>query len=381
MNNKINIVIVSHKYLTQPDDELIFYLNNKKYSTVLHIMHSFSDAPDRCSYYRLYKKGKLVKEYRGKDYSYLPEPILYLKELLATIKYIYKSKVVFDTYIGMDGLCVLFGRLLKLFGKVKRVIFWTMDFVPENRFKDGLKNKIYHWINTSGYRGADEMWDLSPRMLEAREKFLGIKKSDYKSHKVVPYGMWVDSITTYEYDKVDPYTIVFMGHLLPKQGVQLILQYIPDIIKKYPKITFKIIGGGSYRDELESLVDKFKIRKHCIFLGKIEDIKELENEVAKSTIAVAPYIKKLDTWTYYADPGKIKTYLACGVPVLLTDIPWNAKDIEDNKCGIIIDETKDSVLNAIKFLLQKDNNIKYRHNAKKYSKTFNYNHIFNNLNL
>ena len=377
----MNIVIVAHKFLTQPDDEMVVYLNNQKTNTVLHIMHSFSDAPDRCSYFRLYEKGKLIKECRGKDYSYLPEPILYVKELLLTLQYVYRSKVIFDTYIGMDGLCVVFGRILKFLRRVKKVIFWSIDFVPENRFKGGWKNKIYHYINTSGYKGADEMWDLSPRMLEAREKFLGIKKEDYKSHKVVPYGMWVDNITTYSYNKVDPYTIVFMGHLLEKQGVQLILQYLPDIIKLYPKIKFKIIGGGSYRDELESLVDVFKIRKHCIFLGKIEDIKELENEVAKSTIAVAPYIKKLDTWTYYADPGKIKTYLACGVPVLLTDISWNAKDIEENQCGIIIDETRESIMNAIDLLLKKSNNIKYRNNSKKYAKTFNYTNIFNNLNL
>jgi glycosyltransferase involved in cell wall biosynthesis len=379
--NRHNIVIVAHKYLTQPDDELVVYLNNKKYSNVLHIMHSFSDAPDRCSYYRLYQSGKLVKEHKGKEYKNFPEPILYLKELLATIRYMYSTNISYDTYIGMDGLCVIFGRILKLFKKVKKVIFWTMDFVPENRFNDGWKNKIYHWINISGYKGADEMWDLSPRMLEAREKFLGIKKSDYKSHKVVPYGMWVDKVKTYSYDEIDPYTIVFMGHLLAKQGVQLILESLPDIVKLYPKIKFKIIGGGSYKDELEKIANDFGVMKYCHFLGKIDNIRDLEDEVANSTIAVAPYIKKLDTWTYYADPGKIKTYIACGVPVLLTDIPWNAKDIEENKCGIIIDETRENIINAIDFLLKKSNNIQYRNNAKQYAKNFNYENIFNGLNL
>jgi glycosyltransferase involved in cell wall biosynthesis len=377
----MNIVIVAHKYLTQPDDELVVYLNNKQYSYILHIMHSFSDAPDRCSYYRLYKKGKLVKEYRGKDYKNLPEPILYLKELLVTIRYIYSANRSYDTYIGMDGLCVMFGRILKFFRKVKKVVFWSMDFVPENRFQGGWKNKIYHWINTSGYKGTDEMWDLSPRMLEAREKFLGIKKSDYKSHKVVPYGMWIDKVKTYSYDEIDPYTIVFMGHLLAKQGVQLILESLPDIVKLYPKIKFKIIGGGSYKDELEKIANDYGVMKYCHFLGKIDNIRDLEYEVAKSTIAVAPYIKKLDTWTYYADPGKIKTYIACGVPVLLTDIPWNAKDIEENKCGIIIKEDKHSILEAIKTLLQKDNNIKYRNNAKQYARKFDYADIFNRLEL
>jgi hypothetical protein len=85
----------------------------------------------------------------------------------------------------MDVLCSMFGRILKLSGKVKKVIFWAIDFVPENRFKKGWKNKIYHWINISGYKNSDEMWDLSPRMLEAREKFLNIKVSDYRMHRVV----------------------------------------------------------------------------------------------------------------------------------------------------------------------------------------------------
>lgn len=377
----MNIVIVSHKYLTQPDDELVIYLNENNYNTVLHIMHSFSDSKDRCSYYRFYKKGKLVKEYRSKDYKYLPEPLIYLKEFLMTIKYIYNTKVKFDRYIGMDGLCSMFGRFLKQIKKVKSVIYWNIDFVPENRFKQNWKNKIYHYINIQGYKKSDEVWDLGIRMVEAREKFLGIKIKDYKSHKVVPYGMWIDKVKTYSYDEIDPYTIVFMGHLLPKQGVQLILKYLPDLIQLYPKINFKIIGGGEYKEDLEKMANNLKIGKYCNFLGKIENIKDLENEVAKSTIAVAPYIKKLDTWTYYTDPGKVKTYLACGVPILLTNIPWNAEEIEKNKCGIIIDETKESIIDSVKFLFNKNNNIKYRNNAKKYSKNFNYSNIFKNLNL
>jgi glycosyltransferase involved in cell wall biosynthesis len=167
-----------------------------------------------------------------------------------------------------------------------------------------------------------------------------------------------------------------MGHLLAKQGVQLVLEILPELVKLYPKIKFKIIGAGSYKEELESIALRNGVKNYCYFLGKIDKIKELEDEVARSTIAVAPYTKKLDTWTYYADPGKIKTYLGCGVPVVLTDIPWNARDIDKNECGIVIEESKESLLNAVKFLLQKDNNIRYRENSKKYSKSFNYDSIF-----
>lgn len=380
INNK-NIVIISHKFLTQPDDDLAFFLNEKKYSNVLHIRHSFSDAPDRNSYFSWYKNGKIYKEYRTKDYKKLNEPFLYLKEFYFTFKWIWQSRIKWDYYIGMDGLCVLFGNFLRFFRKVKKTVYWAIDFVPNSRFNSGIKNKIYHWINMRGYKKSDEMWDLSPRMAEAREKFLGIKKLDYKLHKVVPYGVWLDRIKKYSYSECEKNTLVFMGHLLQKQGVQLVIKIIPEIIKKIPDFKFKIIGGGTYKKEIIKLAGNLNVIEYCDFKGKIKDIRELENEIAKSCLAIASYVKKLDTWTYYADPGKIKTYLACGVPVLLTDVPWNAKEIEKNKCGKIILENENDILIKIIKMMDGNKNQEYRNNAIQYSKSFDYKNIFNSLNL
>src|SRR6266704_5129332 len=150
MNSSKHIVIVAHKYVTHPDDELVFFLNKKKYNNVLHIRHSFSDVPDRCSYYTWYKDGSVFQEDKTKDYSFLPEPLVYLKELYFTLKWVIATRQVWDVYIGMDGLCVLFGILLRSLKRVTRTIFWAIDFVPQNRFKEGIKNTIYHMINVFG---------------------------------------------------------------------------------------------------------------------------------------------------------------------------------------------------------------------------------------
>lgn len=374
-----NIVIVAHKFLTQPDDELVVFLNDRKYANVIHIRHSFSDASDRCSYYSWYKDGVLYKEYRSKDYKSLPEPLLYVKELFFTFKWIIGSEIQWDTYIGMDGLLVLFGNMLRRLGKVKKTVFWSMDFVPENRFQSGLKNKVYHWINVHSYKNADEMWDISPRMAEAREKVLGIKESDYKTRKVVPYGMWTDKVRRYSYDECQKNTLVFMGHLIEKQGVQLVIRAIPEILKRMPDFHFKIIGGGNYKEKAESLARELGVDGVCEFLGKIDDIRVVEDEIAKSAVAIAPYVKELDTWTYYADPGKVKTYLACGVPVLLTDIPWNAGEIGEKECGKIIGEDVDDIVQKTVFLMEGEANRRYRDCAVEYSKSFNYNNIFRAL--
>lgn len=378
-NKEKSIVIVAHKFLTQPDDELVVFLNDERYANVMHIRHSFSDASDRCSYYSWYKQGALYKESRTKDYKSLPEPLLYVKELFFTCKWIIASHVRWDTYIGMDGLLLLFGNVLRSIGRVRKNIFWSIDFVPENRFQSGLKNKIYHWINLIGYKSADEMWDLSPRMAEAREKFLGIKEDDYRMRKVVPYGMWVDRVRRYSYEECEKNTLVFMGHLIEKQGVQLVIRAIPEILKAMPELRFKIIGGGGYKEQAEQLARDLNVVHACDFLGKIDDIRALEDEVARSAVAIAPYVKALDTWTYYADPGKVKTYLACGVPVLLTDIPWNAKDIEEKECGKIITEDVEDIVEKILLLMDKARNESYRKNAAAYSRSFDYENIFHSL--
>lgn len=371
-----SVVIVAHKYLTQPDDELIVYLNDQRKSKVLHIYHSFPDVLDRCSFFRLYEQGELVAQGQTKDYRAWPEPMIYLKELFFTVKWIVQSKDVWDRYIGMDGLCTLFGNLLRGLGKVRYTVFWAMDFVPQRRFPSKLKNLIYEVINKHGCLNADEMWDLSPRMVEARDLFVGIKPTAYRKHRVVPYGVWLSRIPHYSNDNCEQHTLVFMGHLLEKQGVQLVIKAMPMILERMPDFKFKIIGDGSYRHVLENLSKQLNVAERCFFVGKVEKITQLESEIARCALAIAPYIKNLDTWTAYADPGKVKTYLACGVPLLLTNVPWNAQEIEGYGCGIVISEDVQEIANNVLRFLDRQENQTMRDRAISYAEGFDYQKIF-----
>lgn len=377
----MSFLVISHKFLPQPDDDLVLYLNNEKKDNVIHVTHSFSDCPNRISKCMWYKKGEIFKEWETRDYKKFPESVIYLKEFSFTVYSVFKTRLKIDTAVCMDGMCTSFGIFLRSLGRMKKVNYWAMDFVPESRFKSSLKNFIYHEINKFGYRNADEMWDLSPRMADAREEFLGIKKNIYRKHKVVPYGMWLDRIKRYSYEECEKNTLVFMGHLIEKQGVQLVLDAIPEIVQKIPDFRFKVIGTGNYEDSLKQKVKDLKIEKYVDFLGKIEKNEDLEEEIAKSCVAIAPYIAKLDIWTKYADPGKVKTYLGCGVPVLLTDVPWNAKEIEKEGCGKIIEESVESIVSNFLELHQDVINDKYRKQALSYINKCDYRNLFKELSL
>lgn len=227
------------------------------------------------------------------------------------------------------------------------------------------------------------MWDHTAKMVEEKEKILGLKSSSYNKHRIVPLGVWLDRIKTYTYEDCEKDTAVFLGHLLEKQGVQLIIKAMPLIIKKVPKFKLKIIGEGNFRPKLEEQIRRAKLEKYVDFKGKIEDDHEMELVLARSCLALAPYIKNLDTFTKYgADPGKLKLYLACGLPIVLTDVSYNAKDIERNKCGLIFTEEPKDIANKIILLLKnKKINEDMRKNARDYSHQFDYNLIFNAIDF
>jgi glycosyltransferase involved in cell wall biosynthesis len=371
-----NIIICAHKFVTQPDDDLVLFLNRQKSDNVLHIMHGFADAGHRRSYFRWFRKGILWSEKSTRNFTFLPEPLVYLKEAFFTLVWVLKNRIAWDLFIGMDGLCATWGNFLRFLLKVKKTVFWAIDFVPRDRFDSVWKNSVYNGVNNSACKRVDEMWDLSPKMAQARNAANKITASHYKKHRVVPYGVWRDRINPCDFAGCEKNTIVFMGHLIEKQGVQLMLKALGPILEQKPDTVFKIIGDGAYRKSLEAFAKKSGVWGNCRFMGKIDDIIRVENELAKACIAVAPYIKELDRFTAYADPGKIKTYLACGLPVLLTDLPWNAGEIERLNCGLITSEKADDIAAKTLFLMDAANNITYRQNARRYSKTFDYKNIF-----
>lgn len=375
-----NVAIVVHKYLPQPDDDLIFFLKRKGNYNLFHIKHSFPDSVNRQSILNLYLGSKKKKVTKTLDYKFLPEVLVYFKELFFTIKWLIPIKGKIDTYVGMDGLCTLFGLVLKRLGFCKKVVYWCMDFVPLNRFEYNYKNFIYNKINAYSSKNADEVWDISPRIETGRGRYLNISKESYKVHKVVPYGVWNNQIDKVSYKNSQKHTLVFMGHLLKKQGVDMVIKKIPDIIKEIPDFKFKIIGDGNYKAQLIRLANVLEVDKYCKFLGRIDDY-SLDKEISKASVAIAPYFINKDSYTYYADPGKVKRYLACGIPVLLTNLPWNAEEILKKECGLIINDDGNNLIEKLLYILKPKINEKFRKNTIKYAKSFDYEKLFQKLDI
>ena len=281
-----------------------------------------------------------------------------------------------DLYLGFDNLNALSGLVLRRFGIVKKCLYYVIDYNPV-RFRNRLMNKVYHKIDQYCVRHCDETWNLSPRMKEGRKKYFNFSGGNQIA---MPIGIWFNRIKPGQ-NKSEIKKLAFMGHVLKKQGVQYVIAAISKIIKKIPNFSFEVIGGGDYLPELKKLARELKIDKYVNFYGFIESHEKVEQLLSSCDVAVAIYDKHDEagnlSFTYFADPGKIKSYLAGGLPVLLTDVSHNAKEIEKLGCGKIITADKRSIADAVVSMLKNEKKIaRMRENALKYAEKFDWNKIF-----
>ena len=368
-------IVVTHGIIRGPAHEIRDYLR-KISSKTLYIYHPLLFLKQNytlSSAFEMYRQGKLLYQKKAPHWK-APEPILYLKDLIYTLIWVTKYAPKADLFVGSGNLNAFAGLILKRLGRVKKVIFYCIDYVP-NRFRNRLLNNLYHWVDKVCAEKSDSTWNLSRRMIEGREKKWGKK---FPHQQIVSHGSYTDEDTKslISLNDFHKFEIVYMGTLLKKQGVQLVIKTLNRIIKEFPKTRFLIIGSGEYKTNLEVLTRKLGLEKYVIFTGYLDD-NETKKKIAKAHIAVAPYNKKEDIFTYYSDPGKAKYYLSLGIPLIITDLPLVAKDIAKEKCGLVIDYSEKELIGAVeKFFSNLKLTIDYRRNALKYAEKFSWDKLY-----
>jgi len=374
ININQKIVIVTHEMFYGVPHALRDYLLNKKIDKLVFIGHPLVEQ--RKSSISIYKRGRqILEKYINQN---LYGVLSYISDFLLTGYWIIKQRERYDIFIGVDVLNSLSGLALRKIGIVNRVIFYAMDFNPI-RFNSRLLDFIYHKIEELCVKNADEIWNVSPKIAQGREKFLQISRVRYPQ-KVVQSGVWNKKIKKFPFNKVKKHQLLFLGHLLEKQGLQMVLEATPLIIKEIPDFRFVILGGGEYEKPLKKLAKKLKIQKYVEFKGWIKERRKIDSTLGESAAAIAVYVpekERLRNFTYYADPIKIKEYLASGLPVILTDVPYNAREIEKRKCGIVVEYQKDEIARKVIALLGNERKLKeYRDNAFAFAKEFDWEIIF-----
>ncbi len=370
-----SVLIISHYYKRTlsgggpPQEVRDFFL--PKIKKLCYIEHPFPTASDRKSSMTIYENGIFKKRIFTPSIMG-PQTIFYVLDVFITFYFLLLARTKFDLCVALDNLNTASMIPFRKIGLVKKLVFYTIDYAPQ-RFENKILNSIYHFFDRLACYHADKIWIVSGRMKTGRKKNkVDVKKS--APSIMLPMGANLEKIKILSIDRINRHQIIFAGFLLEKQGVQIILETLPKIIKKIPDIKFIIIGQGEYEEKLKALSNNLALDNHIVFKGYIKEYTKVYKILSESAIGLAPYFPTSSNYTIYADPGKIKLYLGCGLPVVVTDVPKIAKTIQSKKAGLIVDYETNSFANAIVKLLSDDKLYKkYRQNAIKLSKNYNTN--------
>ena len=254
------------------------------------------------------------------------------------------------------------------------LVYYTIDYIP-NRFGQSLLNRFYHWLDRTGVAASSWTWNLSTRMAEARAKRWETHSLDFRQI-TVPMG-------THELKnqkakgKRQKNGIIFMGHLRKGQGVETLLEATAIAIKQIPDLTLTIVGGGELLGPLKDQAKSLGINQHVTFTGFIASNDEMRQHLLTATLAIALYENTPDNYTRYTDPGKPKEYLAAGLPVLISDVPAIARQIEAAGAGLVVDDDPTALAAAMTQLLKDPHQLATTQTAAlKLSKTFHWDAIY-----
>ena len=319
------LAIATHVFGSGPADALERYARERA-ARVVVVRHAFSYAREVDSVVRRWDKGELLHEGRVPWDARIPEPVTWTKDLMLDLVWAGRTPGSIDLFVGIDSLNAAAGLALRRMGKAERVVFWTIDYVPQ-RFRSPQLNWIYHGFDRLCVRRCDETWNVSPRMEPARRE-RGIEGRQ----RIVPIGANVRP----PQPAAQPRQVIFVGHLLEKQGVQLALKALPGVRQQVPDVRLLVIGDGPYRLTLESLARELGVDDTVEFTGYMEQHEDVEKRIAESAIGLAAYNPSIASFTEFADPGKIKNYLAAGVPVITTPVVHSALELADEGAAIVV---------------------------------------------
>jgi len=251
-----------------------------------------------------------------------------------------------DAWFGFNPLACARGLVQHRLGRARTVVLWSVDFVPERFGRGTPLTRLYNALDRFCCTHADARIELSDAARVARNRHHGLDVEGAPA-LVVPMGAWLERTPTVPDDGFVRRRVLFLGHLVPRQGVAVLLEALALLHASGENVVADVIGSGPEETELRASARALGLDGIVRFHGFVPDHRDVESLLARASIAVAPYEETDTTFTRHADPGKLKAYLATGLPIVLTDVPPNARELARDAGAEIVPYDAAAIAEAI----------------------------------
>jgi glycosyltransferase involved in cell wall biosynthesis len=120
-----------------------------------------------------------------------------------------------------------------------------------------------------------------------------------------------------------PPVVGSVGRLVPQKGWEVLLRAAALVLAQRPEVSFIIIGEGELMEKLGALARSLGLAQQVQFAGRQEHIEQ----------AYAQFDLFVSTALWEGLPSVVLESMACGVPVVATDIPGVRTLVQDGLTG------------------------------------------------
>jgi glycosyltransferase involved in cell wall biosynthesis len=214
---------------------------------------------------------------------------------------------------------------------------------------------------------ADRIIAISDHAEEQLIKRYGFDKTKVR---MIPHGVNTEKFTpcsqSHPAVNSDRITLLYVGRIGPRKGIDLVLEALNKA--NNDNIEFLIAGTGRHEQNLKEKSKSLNVESQTEFLGYIPE-DELPELYSSADMFILPSL-------YEGFGLVLLEAMACGTPVIGTDVGGIPTAIDDKETGIVVDRNVSAITTAIDKIAS---NKKYRENlsqsAEKNSKNMTWDSV------
>lgn len=204
----------------------------------------------------------------------------------------------------------------------------TGEILAHGFMKEGITSRLYLRFEKILNNMADSIIVSSSNMAEMLANRFEIDRTKIN---VIPDGVDTDTFNCDKdvsglknYPGIDPgkKTIIYTGLLNKYQGIDYLLESIPDVVDQVKNVCFLIVGFPNV-EEYKRKARKLGIEEYVLFTGKV-DYSDIPDYLSLADIAVSPKVPESGEANL-----KLFTYMASGLPTVVFDHPVNREILGD----------------------------------------------------
>ena len=202
--------------------------------------------------------------------------------------------------------------------------------------QSSFKRNVVHLIDGISYRLSGYILPVTKKIAEDLHRIDGVS---WKSMTVIPSAANtvlfrpLDKSSCCEklgFDSKKKY-VGFIGTFFHHQGIGVLIDSAPLIIQKYPDVCFLLVGDGPMKAICEDKASRMGLKDYFIFTGHVpyEDVPYYCGVI---DVCASPLLKEAGE----RSPVKVFDYLACGKPVVMSDVSDTGKIFLESQAVVLV---------------------------------------------